>query len=116
MSKRDEFIRKMKDRLDEWNQEIDVFEENIRKIKTDMTDKYQAQIDELRNKRREGDRKLEQIRTAGEDTWAHLKAESEHAWNAMMDALEAFKAHYRKDDDSSKGSADHAKREGRNDV
>ena len=109
MSKRDEFIRKMKDRLDEWNQEIDVFEEKIRKIKTDMTDKYQAQIDELRNKRREGDRKLEQIRTAGEDTWAHLKAESEHAWNAMKDALEAFKAHYRKDDDSSKGSADHAK-------
>jgi len=58
--------------------------------------------------RREGDRKLEQIRTAGEDTWAHLKAESEHAWNAMKDALEAFKAHYRKDGDSSKGSADHA--------
>jgi len=37
----------------------------------------------------------------------NLKAESEHAWNAMKDALEAFKAHYRKDDDSSKGSADH---------
>ena len=68
MSKRDEFIRKMKDRLDEWNLEIDGFEEKIRKIKTDMKDKYQTQIDELRKKRREGDRKLEQIRTAGEDT------------------------------------------------
>jgi DNA repair ATPase RecN len=108
MSKRDEFIRKMKDRLDEWNLEIDVFEAKIRKIKTDMTDKYQAQIDELRKKRREGDRKLEQIRTAGEDGWAHLKAESEHAWNAMKDALETFKAHYRKDGDTSKGSADQA--------
>lgn len=107
MSKRDEFITKMKGRLDEWNQEIDTFEEKVRKIKTDMRDKYQAQIDELRSKRREGDRKLEQIRAAGEGTWAHLKAESEHAWNAMKDALEAFKAHYRKDSDSSKGSADH---------
>ena len=38
----------------------------------------------------------------------HLKAESEHAWNAMKDAVEAFKAHYRKDDNPSKGSADHA--------
>jgi conjugal transfer/entry exclusion protein len=109
MSKRDDFVRKMKDRLDGWNQEIDVFEKKIRKIKTDMTDKYQAQIDELRKKRREGDRKLEQVRTAGEDTWAQLKAESEHAWNAMKDALEAFKAHYRKDDASSKEPADHAK-------
>ena len=104
MSKRDEFIRKMKDRLDRWNLEIDEFEEKIRKIKTNMTDKYQAQIDELRNKRREGDRKLEQIRAAGEGTWMHLKTESEHAWNAMKDGLETFKSHYRKDSDSSKHS------------
>ena len=106
MSKRDEFIRKTKERLDEWNLEIDALEEKIRKIKTDMTDKYQAQIDELRKKRREGDRILEKILTAGEGTWAHLKAESEHAWNAMKDALEAFKTHYRKDSDSSKNSDD----------
>lgn len=106
MAKRDEFIRKMKNRLDEWNVEIDTLEEKIRKIKTDVKDTYQAQIDELRRKRREGDRKLEQIRTAGEGTWAHLKAESEHAWNAMKDALEVFKAHYRKDSGSSKNSAD----------
>jgi uncharacterized coiled-coil DUF342 family protein len=66
----------MKDRLDGWNLEIDALEEKFRKIKTDMADKYQAQIDELRKKRREGDRKLEQIRAAGEGTWAHLKAES----------------------------------------
>jgi DNA repair ATPase RecN len=104
MSKRDEFIRKMKDRLDGWNLEIDALEEKFRKIKTDMTDKYKVQIDELRKKRREGDRKLEQIRTAGEGTWTHLKAESEHAWNAMKDALEAFKSHYRNDSDSSKRS------------
>jgi hypothetical protein len=45
MSKRDEFIRKMKNRLDEWNFEIDTFEEKIRKIKTDMKDKYQDKID-----------------------------------------------------------------------
>jgi hypothetical protein len=109
MSKRDEFIRKMKVRLDEWNLEIDGFEEKIRKIKTGMTDKYQTQIDALRKKRREGDRKLEQIRTAGEGTWAHLKAESEHAWDAMKDALEAFKSHYRKDSGSSEGSADNRK-------
>ena len=107
MSKRDEFIRKMKNRLDEWNFEIDTFEEKIRKIKTDMKDKYQDQIDELRRRRRESNRKLEQIRTAGEDTWAHLKAESEHAWNAMKDALEAFKSHYRKDSDSSRRSGEH---------
>jgi uncharacterized coiled-coil DUF342 family protein len=106
MSKRDEFIRKMKNRLDEWNFEIDTFEEKIRKIKTDMKDKYQDQIDELRRRRRESNRKLEQIRTAGEGTWAHLRAESEHAWSAMKDALETFKAHYKKDGGSPKGSAD----------
>jgi uncharacterized coiled-coil DUF342 family protein len=104
MSKRDEFIAKMKGRLDEWNQEIDKFEEMIAKVKADIKGVYQTQIDEMRRKRREGDRKLEQIRAAGEGTWEQLKTETEHAWIAMKDALAAFKASYRKDSGSSKGS------------
>jgi hypothetical protein len=36
-----------------------------------------------------------------------MAPESEHAWSAMKDALEAFTAHYRKDDDSPKGFTDH---------
>ena len=34
----------------------------------------------------------------------------------MKDALEAFTAHYRKDNDSSKGSTDHVEYESRHDV
>jgi hypothetical protein len=36
-----------------------------------------------------------------------MAPESENAGNAMEDAREAFTAHCRKDDDSSKGFADH---------
>lgn len=109
MAKRDEFVAKMKSRLDEWNQEFDSFEKKVRKLKADMTAKYENQIEELRRKRREGDQKLAQIRTAGEGTWEHLKTETENAWVAMKDALAAFKAHYKKDSGTADDSAENRK-------
>ncbi len=109
MTKRDEFIAKMKSRLDEWNLDVDKLEDKIRKVKAELKEIYQTQIDELRKKRREGDRKLEQIRTAGEGKWEHLKTEAENAWVVMKDALETFKTRYRKNGGSSDSSAEHRK-------
>ncbi|MFZ0726471.1 MAG: hypothetical protein WAM61_11830 [Desulfobacterales bacterium] len=106
MAKRDEFVTKMKARLDDWNQEFDSFEKKIQKLKADMTAKYESQIEELRRKRREGDQKLAQIRTAGEGTWEHLKAETENAWVAMKEALAAFKAHYKKERGAAEDSSE----------
>ena len=50
MSKRDEFVEKMKGRLDEWNTEIDGLDEKVQKVKADLKEKYTAQIGELRKK------------------------------------------------------------------
>jgi len=109
MAKRDEFVTKMKARLDDWNQEFDSLEKKVRKLKADMTAKYESQVEELRRKRREGDQKLAQIRTAGEGTWEHLKAESETAWVAMKDALAAFKSHYKKESDTAEDRVENRK-------
>ncbi|MFZ0133541.1 MAG: hypothetical protein WAK95_13460 [Desulfobacterales bacterium] len=109
MAKRDEFVTKMKARLDDWNQEFDSLEKKVRKLKADMTAKYESQVEELRHKRREGDQKLAQIRTAGEGTWEHLKSESETAWVAMKDALAAFKSHYKKESDTAENRVENRK-------
>ncbi|MFZ0613685.1 MAG: hypothetical protein WAM73_15715 [Desulfobacterales bacterium] len=106
MATRDEFVTKMKARLDDWNQEFDSFEKKVRKLKADMTAKCENQIEELRRKRGEGDQKLAQIRTAGEGAWEHLKAETENAWVAMKEALATFKAHYKKESGTAEDSTE----------
>ena len=59
MTKRDEFVEKMKRRLDEWNAEINRLDEKVQEVKADLKEKYASQIEELRKKGDEIEKKLE---------------------------------------------------------
>ena len=99
MSKRDEFVEKMKRRLDEWNTEIDGLDENVQKVKADLKEKYTAQIGELRKKGDEVEKKLEKTTAAGEDAWEKMKSEADRTWKALKDSVNTFKSHFDKDSD-----------------
>ena len=94
MSKREEFISKMTNRIKEWNAELDKLESKVLTVKSELQGKYRRQIADLRNKRQETEKKLEEIKAAGEGAWESLKGESERAWTALKDAYAAFKSHY----------------------
>ena len=97
MSKREEFITKMGSRLKEWNAELDKLEEKVMTVKSDLQDKYRQQVADLRKKREETEKKLEEAKAAGEGAWENVKAESERALSALKDGFAAFKAHYQDD-------------------
>ncbi len=95
MLTRDEYVAKMKKRLDKWNAEMDVLEAKALKTQEDAKEKYQEQLIALRAKRKEGEEKLEAIKSASEDSWEQLKAETENVWEAFKDSANAFKAHFK---------------------
>ena len=101
MSRRQEFITKMNDRLKEWNAELDKLEEKVLTVKSELQDKYRRQVADLRKKREETEKKLEEAKAAGEGAWENLKAESERALNALKDGFAAFKSHYADDTSDS---------------
>jgi hypothetical protein len=94
MSKREEFLSKMGNRLKEWNVEVDRLEEKVLTVKSGLQGKYRQQIADLRQKRVEAEKKLAEIKASGEGAWESLKGESERAWTALKDGVAAFKAHY----------------------
>jgi predicted nucleic acid-binding Zn-ribbon protein len=94
MSKREEFLSKMGNRLKEWNVEVDKLEEKVLTVKSELQGKYRQQIADLRQKRVEAEKKLAEIKASGEGAWESLKGESERAWTALKDGVAAFKAHY----------------------
>ena len=94
MSKREEFISKMGNRLKEWNVELDKLEEKVSTVKSELQGKYRQQIADLRKKRVEAEKKLSEIKASGEGAWDNLKGESERAWTALKDGFAAFKSHY----------------------
>ncbi len=97
MTKRDDFIEKMKRRLDEWNAEISELDEKLHKVKADLKEKYAFQIEELRKKGDEIEKKLEKSRSVGEDAWEKLKSDADRTWRALKDSINTFKSHFEKD-------------------
>lgn len=92
MSKKNEYVAKMKKQLDDWNTDIDTLQVKANLAKADLKVKYGEQISELRKKRQEGERKLNDIKAAAEDSWEHLKGETERTLGALKAAVKEFKS------------------------
>lgn len=57
---------------------------------------YQKQIAALRVRQDEARAKLESLRNAGEGAWQDLKAGVELAWEAIGEAIESARTHFKK--------------------
>ena len=91
MSKQDNFIAKMRSRLDEWNAELHELETRAGSVEAYARDKYRHALEELREKRVAAEIKLEEIRHAGEETWEEVRDDAENTWTAFKAALDAFR-------------------------
>ena len=95
MSRRDEYVATMKRQLDEWSAEMDALEAKAHDAQEAAKLKYQEQLSALRTQRLAGEKKLEAVQTATEDSWERLKAETDNVWEAFKDSVQAFKAHFK---------------------
>jgi hypothetical protein len=96
MLTRDEYVAKMKTRLDKWSAEMDVLEAKAHKTQEEAKVKYQEQLvahcEPNGWKARKSWRRL---KSATEDSWEDLKAETENVWEAFKDSVHAFKLHFK---------------------
>lgn len=94
-SNRNEFISRMKDRLDELDKEIDKLKGEAGKFEAQAQKEYENRLHDLREKRREAKRKIDDLRSAGDEKWQQLKDETEHAWKALGNSFNYFKSHFK---------------------
>lgn len=92
MADRDEYVAKMKQRLDELNEQVDELEAKVEKAKRDTAVKYQEKLEELRQKRRESRSMLDDLVSAGEDRWEDIKGRFERTWKAFDNSVKYFRA------------------------
>jgi len=87
MSKREEYIEQMKAKLDEWNAEIAELEAKARQAEAQGRQRYLDHLENVKSKRDEGQRKLEEIRSASGDSWETLKTGAETIWEDVKKTL-----------------------------
>jgi hypothetical protein len=94
MTSRHEYIDKIKDKLDEWDADIDELEELATKAKSELKFELEDQITSLKLKRDIAKLKLSEIKDAGEEAWEDIKTGAEEAWDDLKDAIEKARSHF----------------------
>ena len=92
---RKEFINKMKERIDDLDKQFDEFKREASKLEGKARKEYENNLHDLREKRREANRKIDELRAANEERWQQLKDETEHAWKALGNSFKYFKSHFK---------------------
>jgi len=89
MSSRDEYVRKMQAKLQEWNEEIDVLTAKADKVTADLKSEYGEQIEQLKARQAAARQKIEELQQSGEGAWEDLKSGIELAKTAIGEALDS---------------------------
>ncbi|HAY29269.1 MAG TPA: hypothetical protein PK440_05585 [Candidatus Accumulibacter phosphatis] len=92
MSKRDDYIEKMKLQLDEVNAKITSLEAKGQRAKADAADKYEEEMEKLRQQSQLALTKLDELKAAGEDSWDAMVAEMEKIRDAFVHSFKYFKS------------------------
>jgi len=96
MTKRDEYIEKLKAQLDVWNAEVTKWEAKAKSAQADVRTEYEKQLEVLRRQRSQAMERMRQVQAASGDAWLDLVRGADEAWSKMREAFEKARSHFNK--------------------
>ncbi len=94
MSKRDEYILKMKGQLDQWNAEIAKWESKAGEVHAGARAEYDKGLEALRVQRDHAIQQMQQVQTAAGEAWMEMAKGADEAWARMREAFEKANARF----------------------
>ncbi|ESQ15108.1 MAG TPA: hypothetical protein DDY14_01245 [Chromatiaceae bacterium] len=88
MNSRDEYLEKLKSKLDEWDKDIDRFEAKARDAQAEVGDQYHKQLETMREMRNEAMARYSEMQGAAVDAWESLAKATEQTWSTWLTAFE----------------------------
>jgi uncharacterized coiled-coil DUF342 family protein len=95
MSTKEDFVRKMHAKLDQWNAEIDALTAKADQAGAEARAEYHKQLDTLRGKRDHARSKLNELESASEGAWQDLRAGVELAWESVSEAVRSATSRFK---------------------
>jgi len=96
MTKREEYVDKMKTQLDQWNAEAARWEEKVKHAEADMKAEYERQLEAVRTRRDEAVYNLHQLQAASTEAWTDLMRGVDEAWKRVGEAMVQARSHFDK--------------------
>jgi len=96
MSKRDEYVEKLKGQLDQWNAEVAKWDAKAQNAQAGARAEYDKHLNELRRRRDQALEQMKRLQAATGDAWVDLVRGADEAWAKMREALEKARSHFNK--------------------
>ncbi len=92
MTKRDEYIARMKTQLDELNAQMSKVEASAKEAKADARSRYEEEMVKLRHQSKVAGAKLDDLKAASADKWDAAVAEMDKLRDAFTHSFHYFKS------------------------
>ncbi len=96
MINRDEYVKKLKSQLDQWNAEVAKWEAQAKTAQAGMQAEYQKQLGLYRSRRDEAISQLRKVQSASADAWADMMRGTDEAWKKMQEAFNQARSRFDK--------------------
>ena len=94
MTKKDEYVAKMKSKIDDLDAQLDALTAKSNSAKKELQAKYKQEMADLRAQSSEASAKLDEIMNAGEDVWENMVEEMEKIGDAFKHSYNYFKSQF----------------------
>lgn len=95
MNTRDEYVKKLQVKLEEWNADIDKLSAKAGEVKAELRHDYAEQLEVVKAKQAVARQKFEELQKSGGSAWEDLKAGIELAWAAVGEAIDSAKSRFK---------------------
>lgn len=95
MKSKEEYLRVMQAKLEEWNADIDVLTDKASEVSAEVRAEYNDQIAVLKTKQAAARQKIDELQKSGGSAWEDLKVGIELAWSAIGEAVDSAKSRFK---------------------
>jgi predicted translin family RNA/ssDNA-binding protein len=96
MVNRDEYVKKLKSQLDQWNAEVAKWEAQAKQAQAGMQAEYQKQLQQYRSRRDEALAQLRKVQSASAEAWSDMMRGTDEAWKKMQEAFAQARSRFEK--------------------
>ena len=96
MANRDEYVRKLKAQIDQWNEQAARWEAEMREAQGRLRQEYTQHLDQIRSRRDEILYQMKLLQSASAGAWEDLMRGADQAWKGMQEAFDRARAHFEK--------------------
>ncbi len=95
MSEKEAYEKKLQAQLDKWMADIDKLKAQADRAEADLRLEYYKKIEDVRTMLVKANKKLAELRAAGDDAWGDLKIGIEGAWDTLGSAIKSAASRFK---------------------